>query len=355
MALSVAVAWWGLGCAFFEPDAASTTDASQTADSTASDSSDDDTSAAEAGSTSAGEAGTTSATDSAQSDESGTTADTGGPPPGEMRVATFNVRLFFDRLCQSGNCGGNNFEQVPSQSEFDNKLQTIALGIRELDADVVLLQEVETQWCLDRLMEALAQDGYVQAVLGETGPDGSIDVATVSRVPFDAVLEHGSQALPLPDGSGTTWFTREFLEVRLTFGGVPVSVFNAHFKSKVDDDPERRLAEAIAAERIVTTRADAIPDGLVVFGGDLNDTPGSEPLDAIEGPGELFRVASELTFDATHSYMGQRRALDHLFVAPAASGGEYISGSAEIFYGPVFGFAGSDHAAVRASFDVGGL
>ncbi len=285
----------------------------------------------------------------------GTTTGGGGPPPGPLSVATFNVHNFFDRLCQSGQCGPGDFEQLPSAQEFDARVAEIANALRQIDADVVLLQEVENQFCLDALMMALEQDGgsapYLDAVIGESGFDASIDVAIVSRLPFEDVLYHGSQALPL-EGGGTTTFAREFLEVRTWFADRPVSIFNGHFKSKASDDPARRLAEAQRAHGIVTSRAEAIPEGVVLFGGDLNDTPGSPPLEALESDGLLFRPASALADDSTHLFFGEANALDHLFVSTTVSGMSYQAESVEIFRGPVMGFGGSDHAAVRAVVEV---
>ena len=185
-------------------------------------------------------------------DASGALLDQGVPRPiTNVSVATFNVRKFFDTNCDTRNCGPGQFEAMPTDSEFRAKAQQIANGIRILEADILLLQEIETQTCLDTLLEALSDQGYTTAVLGETGGSASLDVAVVSKVPVVGRRSYQDVQIPLPNGGSTT-FSRDLLEVHLDYGDSRVIVFNAHFKAKTRDDPDRRLAEATAARDIVT-------------------------------------------------------------------------------------------------------
>ena len=52
-----------------------------------------------------------------------------------------------------------SFERMPSESEFRAKAQQIANGINFLGGDILLLQEIETEICLNTLMEFLAEEG----------------------------------------------------------------------------------------------------------------------------------------------------------------------------------------------------
>jgi predicted extracellular nuclease len=273
-----------------------------------------------------------------------------GPEPG-LRIATFNVRRFFDTVCDSDDCGYGAYEDVPTQAQFEARSAQIVDAIDRIDAGIVLLQEVETWVCLASLAYAMVPR-YPTVVLGEIGGPATVDVAVLAEGALLLEQHHRQIPLPLPSG-GTTTFAREFLELQLEVEGQLVVVFVAHFKSKHSDDPERRLAEATAAQLIVTSRAAELPDALVVLGGDLNDTPGSEPLDAIEQGGWLLRVASDLPpgEDATYYYNGTGVALDHLFLAVAA-GGSYLPGSAQVIQGSAGGLGGSDHAAVSARFEL---
>jgi len=265
-----------------------------------------------------------------------------------VRVATFNVQRFFDTQCDSNQCGGNSFEEVFSSAEFEEKADRVASAIRQMEADIVLLQEIETTDCLNALTSRL-QDIYPSAVLGETGANASLDVAILGGGGVVLTRSHRDQEIARPDG-GSTRFAREFLEVHLNFDGRRAIVFSAHFKSKNNDDPSRRLAEAIAARNIVISAATEFPGALVVMGGDLNDTPGSEPLNALEEGDLLARVAEELgTQDWTYRFQGGTEALDHLYVAQPAAG-EHVPSSTQVFRDGRGRWGGSDHAALGADF-----
>jgi predicted extracellular nuclease len=269
-------------------------------------------------------------------------------PTGNFRVATFNVRRFFDTACASGACGGGEFEELPSTTAFEQRATQIADAIRALDADVVSLQELETQPCLDELLARLAG---MHGVLGEIGTTASVDVAVISRTPIELVATHrANEVLSLPDGS-VTQFSRELLEVHVrSSGGVPVVTFAAHFKSKANDEPARRLAEARHTRRIVDELAVREPASVIVLAGDLNDTPGSPPLEALTADGGLVRAAADLSepAQATYIFDGRGQAIDHLLIAP---GGDAlrVPRSSRVWRDGT-GWGGSDHAALTTDF-----
>ena len=291
----------------------------------------------------------------------GSTADGGGSGEagvptrdGLARIATFNVRRLFDTTCDSGRCGPNEFEDTLTAAQLDAKAETIAKGIVVVQPDVIALQEIENDKSFDVLRGKLTALGYTYPFsrVGETGYPGSIDSAILAKGSDTEVISHQNAKLKRPDGSATT-FSRDLLEVRMTLGGRKVVMFAAHFKAKVDDDPGRRFAEAQAARDIVAATAAELPDALVVMGGDLNDTPASPPLVELEKGGLLVRVAADRPEDkqATYVFQGQLQAIDHLYVA-ARQKGRYVSGSATAFRDGNKGFAGSDHAALGADFDL---
>lgn len=266
---------------------------------------------------------------------------------GSVRIAAFNVQRLFDTVCDSGECGGNNYEALPTPSAFGLQADRLASAISRLNADVVLLAEVETQASLDGLTSRLPRFGYSE--LGETGTPASVDVAVLSVHPITDVRGHRERTLWRPDGTATR-FSRELLEVHLDVDGKKVIVFSAHFRSKSNDDPGRRFAEAAATRNIVASAAQAAPDALVVLGGDLNDVPGSEPITALERDGALLRVASDRPDSETwtYAYYGDLQAIDHLYLA--RGGGSYVPGSFRTARDPRGGYGGSDHAAVYADF-----
>jgi len=126
-------------------------------------------------------------------------------------------------------------------------------------------------------------------------------------------------------------------------------VFAAHFRSKANDDPGRRLAEAQAARDIVQRVAAAQPGVLTVLAGDLNDVPGSPPLEALEANGGLFRVAKELPVDqqATYVFNGSGEAIDHLLEATEPPA--YVEGTSAVTR-VSRATSSSDHWPLTASF-----
>ncbi|MFZ5445601.1 MAG: endonuclease/exonuclease/phosphatase family protein [Myxococcota bacterium] len=269
-----------------------------------------------------------------------------------VRLGTFNTHLFFDTVCQSGSCAPADFEAQPTQAEFDARAAQLAQAVTSLQTDVLALQEVENQVCLDALLSRLG-DVMPHGALGELGFAASVDVAVLSKRPIDKVVKRrATEPLTRPDGSSTT-FSRELLEVHTTAAdGTRLIVVAAHFRSKVNDDPGRRLAEAQASRRVLEAIALAEPDALVVLGGDLNDTPGSPPLEALTADGGLIRAAGDrpVADQATYIYFGQGQAIDHLLQAPTA-GGTLVPYSATTWKDGR-GWGGSDHLALTADWNL---
>lgn len=265
-----------------------------------------------------------------------------------VRVATFNVRRFFDTVCESGACNEDDYEEQASPAYFDARAAQLADAITMLDADVISLQEVETKACLDAVLARLPG---VYGVIGEINTAASVDVAVLSKTPLDKVTGHRDlNPLNLPDGR-VVLFSRELLEVQVrATDGTKIVMFAAHFKSKSADDPARRLAEAQVSSRIINTVAAAEPDALVVLAGDLNDTPESPPIEALTVDGGLVRVADDLqeSLQATYRYAGRAQAIDHLLIAPSSAVWR-VPRSSRVWRDGT-GWGGSDHAALTSEF-----
>lgn len=299
-----------------------------------------------------GQASSGSESESTSGPDSDDTATSTAVDPENVSIATFNVRLFFDTKCDSGKCDGDDFEEVATPTSFEKRADELAAAILDVDADILLLQEIENQNCIDALAERLPH--YSSVHLGEQGYPASLDTAVLATLPAMAVFSHQDEKFPHPDG-GETSFTRDLLEVHFDLEGARIIVFAAHFRSKVFDDPGRRLAEGQRAGEWLDTRATEYPEALIVLGGDLNDTPGSPPLTALEAAASVDRIASELDDDSTYVYGGKSQAIDHLYMA-TTDAGSHVADSSVIFRVTTTsgwsGWGGSDHAALRSSFAV---
>jgi len=297
-----------------------------------------------------GSNGTTGTTPSQDMGE--TTPVDMGPPVVEISVASFNVEELWDTVCDS-RCGSSDFEKELTQGQFDAKIERIQQRILDaLDADVIILQEIENQRAFDALTQPLA-DTYPTRVFGELGFDGTLDIGIISKLGTTGTQTYRDEQ-PLFGGGGDR-FAREFLRVDLAKGSKRVSVFGAHFISKLSDNDARRRAEADTAAKIATDFAAANPEVLVVLGGDLNDTPESNTLRAMFSAG-LVSPAQSLGLTTSEYYSftfrGEREVIDHLLYVDGPDFG-YIADSVRAVHDDGrSGLAGSDHGAVQATFTV---
>ena len=300
---------------------------------------------------------TANTTDTTDTADTADTADTETIPEEEkiksVVIGTYNTHLFFDKICDSGKCSSSDFESALSNSEYNGKVSDLAESIHEINADIILLQEIEKSSCLEDLFEKTGY--YKEFFLGEKGSYASVDTGIMTKGKITYKNLHPEQIeCPQCDDGGKTTFTRAFLEIHIELGGREIIVFSAHFKSKTDNDPARRYAEAAAAAKILKRVAGENPDALVVMGGDLNDEPGSETLEYFESDPMFSRVADELSSkdQATYSYRGDAIALDHIFWVKTNSG-TYKKGSAEVVKDApsTYSLGSSDHAALKATFE----
>lgn len=259
--------------------------------------------------------------------------------PTSVCLATWNAERVFDTTCDSLRCGPDEAEDVRTPAEMEADVTRVARGVRGLDADVVVLVEIETETLAMRIAQAV---GDVESVVsGDSGP-GTIDVAVLSRLPLLEARTHR----PWLDVDGQdTRSTRVFLEAHLGAPGRRVIVFAAHLKSKRNDDAARRIAEAEALRDLARAASSRHPDALVFVAGDLNDEPDSETLDTLEVYLALLtRMLPES--DAYTFGSGSRRSLiDHVLLLPRPFA---TPRETAVVRGEGASYGGSDHAAVRA-------
>jgi endonuclease/exonuclease/phosphatase family metal-dependent hydrolase len=237
-----------------------------------------------------------------------------------VRVVTWNVHDLFDsedRLLPPG-----ERDTVPSPAEVESKLGRLAAVLVRLDADVVLLQEVENLPLLERLG---ARAGYLEARLIEGDDPRGIDVAALSRLPLQAYVSHRDDR----DLDGGPLWPRDCVEVHFSVAGARVVALGSHFSSPLSDDGTRRTRQAARMRAL----ADGLAAGgaaLVMAGGDLNDDPAASSLAPLLGDGRWIGPAAALPLDAawTWSGGGAREILDYLLV-PRGAGAAVVRAAAE--------------------------
>jgi endonuclease/exonuclease/phosphatase family metal-dependent hydrolase len=194
-----------------------------------------------------------------------------------VRVATWNVHDLFDaedRLVPPG-----ALDPVPAPGEVEAKLDAVAAVLSRLDADVVLLQEVENAELLARLA---ARAGYGAWRLVEAGDPRGIDVAALSRLPVERYVSHAGER----DPEGGPLWPRDCVELHVRAGAARLAVVGTHASSRLSD-PEgaRRALQAARLREIADGLRAADPAAIVLAGGDLNDPPDAASMAPLAGDG----------------------------------------------------------------------
>ena len=206
-----------------------------------------------------------------------------GRAAARVRVATWNVHDLFDAMDRLFPPG--ELDLVPAPADVDAKLALVAAVLVRLDADVVLLQEVENAGILGRLA---AEAGYPIARLVEGNDPRGIDVALLSRLPIVAYASHLRDRAP----DGRLLWPRDCVEAHADAGGGRrLVVVGSHFSSALSDDGTRRRWQAGRLREIADGVAAADPWALVLAGGDLNDEPASAALAPLLGDGAWLDTA----------------------------------------------------------------
>jgi endonuclease/exonuclease/phosphatase family metal-dependent hydrolase len=225
-----------------------------------------------------------------------------------LRVATWNVENLFDERDEPGR------GDTPVQpAEVARKLERLGAVLRKIDADVVVLQEVENVGLLERLASGpLAGRGYRPRLVDGLDPRG-IDVALLSRVPVERYVSHAADR----DASGAPLWSRDLVEAHLRVGGRHVVAFGAHLVSRRDPTKgPRRASQARRARALADDAAARWPDALILVAGDLNDEPSSAALAPLLADGAWADLGGRLPPDRAWTWagLGTRVRLDYLLV-----------------------------------------
>lgn len=248
-----------------------------------------------------------------------------------LRIATYNAANMFDRYDDpytEDSSPARGTAPKPARA-----LYALARVIKQVNADILLLQEVENRNFLAEFNAAYL-DGmkYAHVVLiegnnshiGERG----IDVAVLSRVPVFSATSYQYQQHPLPTGTRVR-FSRDFLHVRLRPDGFPeIHVFTLHAPSRLGGEASaaRRVTEAKLAAKILRELFAHDSNVWIVIGGDFNDDASSPSLNIFTSIPEvpLRRVPAVDANGGVFTWISAGSAyepatLDHILVSVAAS------------------------------------
>lgn len=204
---------------------------------------------------------------------------------GPLTIATYNLENYTvaDRVAE-----GVYRKDYPKPEADKDALRAV---IRQVDADVLALQEVGGAPFLAELQRDLKREGadYPHAVVLEA-EDDSRRVAVLSRKPFSAVTKHDDLTFKFADGNAKV--RRGLLEVRFARDDGEIALFVVHLKSRYT---ERADDAGAAAQR--SGEATAIRDRVLkvfpepakarfLIAGDFNDGRSARAVRAMLERGE---------------------------------------------------------------------
>lgn len=277
----------------------------------------------------------------------------------EVKIASYNVENLFDM-----NTDGNEYEEyIPngdwgwSEDIYRVKLRNTAQVIGGINADIIGLQEIESETALKALKAELNRQGlYYRYYLFARNKNSSVNTALLSRYPIQSGLRH-----PITYNGRY----RDILEAKIDINGKPLRVFVNHWKSKSGPESKRILS----AKRLSQRLAELSENEPFVLLGDFNshyeeyktflksrkhnDTEGITGINHVlktiddEGnpityislknnDGHLYNLWYELDEKKrwSHHYKGKGEGLDNMIISPALADGEgieYVRGSFQRF------------------------
>lgn len=299
-----------------------------------------------------------------------------------FRVATFNVENLFARYRFKQNeevyvDDGFTINQMAFDIYNEAEKRVTAQAIKEVNADIMCLQEVESLPVLDRLKSRfLAKSGYDHRILVDCFDPRHIDVAVLSRFPVTGIRTYRHLRSTKTSAS---LFSRDCLEVDFDIKGKPFSVYVNHFKSMIGgrkETRERRLEQVKKVREIIENRWGKSLDGSFAVLGDFNDYVDAQTsLSDLLDHKHLVNVVERLPKKEqwTHFYAGKKeyRQLDYVLLPKALDGNagkptpdimrKGLPHRAEAYAGPRFDDVGdndpksSDHCPVAVDIPFAAL
>ena len=256
---------------------------------------------------------------------------------GTIRLGSYNMLNFFDQVDDKSLQGEyDDFGDNPGPTSSE-RCEELAKIIRELDADVLALQEVESKEALEWFNNNyLPSMGYTYVVSEEVGHYRGIEQSLLSRFPVTKVktwinadltkVERvGGGWTVIPEGTDEITFQRSPLCVTVeTPSGYALTVFSIHHKA--GRNAWHREAEALQIMTYIEAMTDINPERNIAVIGDFNAQPWDRSVQIYLRNGmtdSLAFRAKNLQWDDTSPLRKTHtssRLIDFIFLNTAAVG-----------------------------------
>ena len=177
-----------------------------------------------------------------------------------LKIATYNVENLFD-LSPTGYKYKEykpNTKSLWNKKNYKIKLQNIAKVIKDIDADIIALQEVSSLQALKDLRYTLKQKGvyYPYFKIADKKPT-AIKVAILSKIPFIYAKELQVTS---------SYKYRNILEVKFRINSAELYMFVNHWKSKAGAESMR----IVSAKKLIRRVKEIGHDKNIIVLGDFN-------------------------------------------------------------------------------------
>jgi uncharacterized protein len=256
--------------------------------------------------------------------------------PTQLTVATFNVENLDPKKEDVSKVDRNSARNVDDDIRSGKFTALANQIVTNLEApDIIALQEVqdndgaELSSVVDAALTAETLISSIQSVGGpaykyqeippQNGldggqPGGNIRVGFLfnpQRVKLQKLERFADDPAFLE--------SRKPLVGEFIFNNIPVTLINNHFASKsggAASNP-KRIKQATIVNKFVVDRLTADPNANIVVLGDLNDTPGSRPIKALEG-NQLKNLVNSIPSEDRFSYIfqGSKEQIDQILITP---------------------------------------
>ncbi len=212
-------------------------------------------------------------------------------------VAFYNLENFYDTI---DNPNINDEDFLPNGPKNYNskvyftKVEHLATVISQIGTDInpdgiafIGVAEIENDTVLNDLIHhpLLKARGY-KIVHYDSKDIRGVDVALLYNLKYFTVIESKKLFVHLPEGTKSSYFTRDVLWVKGILNGDTIHVFVNHWPSRVGGE-QRSAPGRAAAAQVDKNFIDSIeahqPDAKIIVMGDLNDDPVNESITKVLG------------------------------------------------------------------------
>jgi len=245
----------------------------------------------------------------------------------EFKVATYNLENLFDAKKE----GTEYKEYTPGSHGWDEemmhqKITNLARVIKDMDADIIALMEVENKEVLSKLNHALGEKRYAYLFYPQKKPRVSIETALMSRFPIEK-----TSTISLKDQA------RGIHKVTLLIDKYPLDVYINHWPAMPEREDERmEYAQTLRRALLASANKESIVLGDFNSPLEIQKNDWGRALGSLFYHGDVKMPISNLWYELlpqkrySHVYGKKRSALDHIILSKTLEDGkgiEYTKGS----------------------------